>query len=389
MGSDSSTRNLDNTGTVSEHDPVPSMKSWKRRDRTLHPPLRAWKRRPRIRPGTLPGTLIAPEGPQPPARITLIRFSRDAFEERQVSLDEALADMHAPGVTWINVDGLDPRVLSRLGERFSLHPLALEDAMNVPQRPKAERYDKHYFLVLRSLRRQEDGLVEEQISVFFGEGWVITIQEAVQGDSFGSVRAAIRHGRGRTREAGADYLAYLLVDSVVDAYFPVVETISERMAQLEQEVVATNATTECLIQLQRTRHDLLTLRRAVWPIREEVGVLVRDESRLVTPETRLFLRDAYDHAVQALELVESLRETATSVMEIYLSAQNQRLNEVMKVLTVISTLFIPLTFIASIYGMNFQFMPELQWRYGYLWALGLMTATAAGLVAFFKHRGWW
>jgi magnesium transporter len=368
---------------------VPSTKSWKRGDRTLHAPLRAWRRRPRIRPGTLPGTLVSPEGPQPPARITLIRFSREAFEEREVSLDEALADVTPAGVTWINVDGLDTNVLSRLGERFTLHQLALEDAMNVPQRPKAERYDKHYFLVLRSLRRQDDGLVEEQISVFFGEGWVITIQEAIQGDSFGSVRAAIRHGRGRTREAGADYLAYLLVDAVVDAYFPVVEAVSERMAQLEQEAVTVGATTECLIQIQRTRHDLLTLRRAVWPIREEIGVLVRDESGLITAETRVFLRDAYDHAVQVLELVESLRETATSVMEIYLSAQNQRLNEVMKVLTVISTLFIPLTFIASIYGMNFQYIPELHWRYGYFWVLGLMAATACALVIFFKRRGWW
>jgi len=368
---------------------LPTMKSWKRRDRALHAPLRAWKRRPRIRPGTLPGTLVSPSEPQPPARITLIRFSRDAFEERESALEGALADVNPGGVTWINVDGLETRVLSKLGERFGLHPLALEDAMNVPQRPKAERYDKHYFLVLRSLRRENDGLAEEQISVFFGEGWVVTIQENVQGDSFGSVRAAIRHGRGRTREAGTDYLAYLLVDAVVDAYFPVVEALSERMAELEQDAVLGGASTECLIQIQRTRHDLLTLRRAVWPIREEVGVLVRDESGLIAAETRVFLRDAYDHAVQALELVESLRETATSVMEIYLSAQNQRLNEVMKVLTVISTLFIPLTFIASIYGMNFQFMPELHWRYGYLWALGLMVATAAGLVMFFKRRGWW
>src|SRR5438552_1868005 len=260
---------------------LPRTKSWRSGDRTLHAPLRAWKRRPRIRPGTLPGTLVPPSEPQPPARITLIRFSRDAFEERESTLEGALADMNPGGVTWI------------------------------------------------------------------------------------------------------------LVDAVVDAYFPVVEALSERMAELEQDAVLGGASTECLIQIQQTRHDLLTLRRAVWPIREEVGVLVRDESGLITAETRVFLRDAYDHAVQALELVESLRETATSVMEIYLSAQNQRLNEVMKVLTVISTLFIPLTFIASIYGMNFQFMPELHWRYGYLWALGLMVATAAGLVTFFKRRGWW
>ena len=363
-------------------------KSWKRGTRTLHPPLRAWKRRPRIRVGTPPGTLVPPEGPQAPARISLIRFSRDSFDERETSLDEALAVVE-PGVTWINVDGLDATVLTRLGERFGLHPLALEDAMNVPQRPKAERYDKHYFLVLRSFRRQDDVLTEEQVSVFFGAGWVVTVQEAIQGDSFNAVRSALRHGRGRSREAGADYLAYLLVDAVVDAFFPVIEAISERMSQLEQNAVSVGAGTDCLIEIQQARHDLLTLRRAVWPVREEIGALVRDESGLVSAETRVFLRDAYDHAVQALELVESLRETATSVMEIYLSAQNQRLNEVMKVLTVISTLFIPLTFIASIYGMNFQFMPELHWRYGYLWAFGVMALVASGMVVFFKRRGWW
>ncbi len=306
-----------------------------------------------------------------------------------MSIDEAVATVSPGGVTWINVDGLDATVLARLGEHFGLHPLALEDALNVPQRPKAERYEKHYFLVLHCLRRVDDILADEQISVFFGQGWVITIQERVVGDSFDAVRAAIRHGRGRAREAGADYLAYLLVDSVVDAFFPVIEWMSERMATLEQEAVMGGPSTECLLKIQEVRHDLLGLRRAVWPVREEVGVLTRDESGLITAETRVFLRDAYDHSVQALELVESLRETATSVMEIYLSAQNQRLNEVMKVLTVISTLFIPLTFIASIYGMNFEKMPELHWRYGYAWALGLMAVTAAGLIAFFRRKGWW
>jgi magnesium transporter len=235
----------------------------------------------------------------------------------------------------------------------------------------------------------DDGISDEQISVFFGDSWLVTVQEHVEGDAFGPVRAAIRHGRGRTREAGADYLAYLLLDSVVDAYFPVVEWMSERIAAIEQDAVSPKSGTECLLQLQHVRHDLLMLRRAVWPVREEVGALIRDESGLIGAETRVFLRDAHDHAVQALEIVESLRETTTSVMEVYLSAQNQRLNEVMKILTVISTLFIPLTFIASIYGMNFERMPELHWRYGYAWALGLMAVTAAGLIAFFKRRGWW
>jgi magnesium transporter len=365
------------------------MKPWRRREHRPHAPLRAWKRRPRIRPGTHPGSLLPHDQTTEAARITLIRFSRESYEERAVQIEEAL-DAVIPGrVTWINVDGLDPKVMTRLGERFGLHPLALEDAMNVPQRPKAERYEKHYFLILHLLRLLEGNLTDEQISVFFGEGWVITVQERVEGDSFDSVRAAIRHARGRTREAGADYLAYLLIDSVADAYFPIIEWISERMGALEQEAVTTSTNTQCLIRIQQTRHDLLALRRAVWPVREEIGALIRDDSGLIMQETRVFLRDAYDHAVQALELVESLRETGTAVMEVYLSAQNQRLNEVMKVLTVMSTLFIPLTFIASIYGMNFEIMPELKWRYGYAWALGLMVATASALIYFFRRRGWW
>jgi magnesium transporter len=286
------------------------MKTWKTRDRHLHLPQRVWSKRPRIRPGTLPGTLVPPEETRPPARVSVMRFSHESFEEREAStVDDAAAMITSGGVTWINVDGLDAAVLTRLGERFGLHPLALEDAMNVPQRPKAERYDKHYFLVLRSIRH-DAGLLDEQVSVFFGEGWVITIQERIEGDSFGSVRAAIRQGRGRTREAGADYLAYLLLEAVVDAYFPVVEWLSERMGSLEQEAIASTASTTCLLAIQHVRHDLLTLRRAVWPMREEVGALMRDESHLVAPETRVFLRDAYDHAVQALEIVESLRETA-------------------------------------------------------------------------------
>jgi magnesium transporter len=348
--------------------------------------------RTRIRPGTLPGTLPSVEKPVPP-RISVITFTREVVEEKVVTnVEEAMAAVAPDGITWINVDGLtDPSVLARLGERFSLHPLALEDAVNVGQRPKVERYDKHYFMVLRTMRVEPSvaDIVEEQISVFFGAHWVITVQEhPAGGDCFGSVRAAIRQGRGRVREAGADYLAYLLLDSVVDAYFPVIETIAERMHDLETEAIESSRN-ETLVHIQRVRRELLSLRRAVWPMREEIGILQREESPLIAPETHIFLRDAYDHAIQALEIVESLRETATNVMEIYLSAQNQRLNEVMKVLTVIATLFIPLTFIASIYGMNFERIPELHWRYGYAYALGLMAATAAVMLAYFRRRGWW
>jgi magnesium transporter len=250
-----------------------------------------------------------------------------------------------------------------------------------------ERYDKHFFVVLRMMRAAPT-VQEEQVSIFFGQDWVITIQEAREGDVFDPVRDAIHQARGRCRHAGADYLAYLLIDAVIDGYFPVLEATTETSEQLQDEVLAT-PTRRTLVAIQHLRHDVLMLRRAIWPIREEVAALQRDDSGLVAAETRMFLRDAYDHAVQALDIVESLRETTASVMEVYLSAQNQRLNEVMKVLTVIATLFIPLTFIASIYGMNFEQMPELKWHYGYAWALGLMAMTATVMVVYFRRRGWW
>ena len=361
-------------------------------------------RRPRvsrIRPGTPPGTLVAAESAQPPV-IHVMSFARESFVEEQVDTIDAALARRVPGtVTWINVDGLgDAGVLARLGERLGLHPLALEDVLDVPQRPKVERFDKHLFLVMRTMRLERPAetpgrpaaaatIADEQVSVFFAADWVVTIQERSDGDCFGAMREAIRQGRGRVRDAGADYLAYLLVDAVVDAYFPVIDNLAERMHALEEEALTSRSSGPTLLQLTRLRHDLIAVRRAVWPLREEVLVLQREESALITPETRVFLRDVYDHAVQALEIVETLRETAVSVMEVFLSVQNQRLNEVMKVLTVIATIFIPLTFIASIYGMNFKHMPELDMRWGYPMALGLMLLTAGGMIAYFRRRGWW
>ena len=341
-----------------------------------------------IRPGTSPGSLIAAPGGAP-ARLSVLTFTRERVTERDpATLEEALGVVAPGAVTWINVDGLgDPAMLQRLGQRFGLHPLALEDVVSVPQRPKVERYETHFFVVLRTLRLAGE-IEEEQVSIFFGQDWVITAQERAGGDVFGAVRDAVRQGRGRVREAGADYLAYLLLDAVIDAYFPVLESLDERMEQLEDDALL--AAGEGTLQgIQRLRRDLLALRRAVWPVREELAVLQRDDSPLLSAETRVFLRDAYDHAVQALEMVEALRETSTMTMEVYLSAQNQRLNSVMKVLTVIATLFIPLTFIASIYGMNFEFMPELHWRYGYAGTLGVMAIVTVVMILYFRRRGWW
>ena len=326
----------------------------------------------------------------PARRVRVIAYTHEAVTETEgKTLDEALAAA-GPGMRWINVDGPDAPLLRELGARFKLHPLALEDILSGPQRPKVERYADHYFMVLRMLRCTDPAQAEiddEQVSVFFGHDWVITVQERPGGDVFDPVREAIRHGRGRARDTGADYLAYLLLDAVVDALFPVLEAVSDRVEALESETLG--AAPRTLQALQHTRHNVLSLRRAIWPTREAIGVLQREDNSLISAETRVFLRDIHDHAVQALELVEAFREMLAGMMDVYLSVQSQRLNEVMKVLTVIATLFIPLTFIASIYGMNFEHMPELHWRFGYVFALGVMGVSAAGMLYYFRRKGWW
>ena len=338
-------------------------------------------------PGTLPP--VDPDAAER-RRITVIAYTHDAVTETEgKTLEEALAAA-GPGVRWINIDGADAGVLERLGAHFKLHPLALEDVLSGPQRPKIERYADHYFMILRMLRLASAGqpdVDDEQVSVFFGHDWVVTVQERAGGDVFEPVRDAIRQARGRVRQAGADYLAYLLLDAVVDGYFPVLEAVSDRVETLEAETL--DGSPRTLQALQHTRHSVLTLRRSIWPTREAIGVLQREESPLIAAETRTFLRDSHDHAVQALELVEAFREMLAGMMDVYLSVQNQRLNEVMKVLTVIATLFIPLTFIASIYGMNFKHMPELDWPWGYASALGLMGLIAIGMLTYFRRKGWW
>jgi magnesium transporter len=324
-----------------------------------------------------------------PVHVSVINYTPgEVFESDGVSIHEALATAARPGVTWINVDGLgQPDVFGPLAERFHLHALAIEDALSLSQRPKIETYRDHYFAVMKMIRCTPE-IEEEQVSLFFGARWVITIQERADGDVFDSVRESIRKDRGRIRSLGADFLAYAILDSVVDGYFPVIETFGDRVERIEDEAIAA-PTAATMVHIQNLRHDLVRIRRAVWPMREELAVLQRESSDLVQPETRIFLRDAYDHAVQSLDMIETYRETVASVMDIYLSAQNQRLNEVMKVLTVISTLFIPLTFIASIYGMNFEHMPELKWRYGYPAVLLMMVVVGFGLMTHFKRRGWW
>lgn len=337
--------------------------------------------------GSRPGTLMtSPDSPSPV--IHLFHYTEHSLEEREVGNVEELATLPEDGVTWVDVQGMgDVKVIGRVGQIFQLHPLALEDAVNIPQRPKSELYDHFYLYVTRMIRLGEHReLCAEQVSFFFGKHFVLTIQEQY-GDVFDAVRKRIRMDEGIIRRQGADYLAYALIDTVLDNYYPVVEMIGDRLHELEEEILE-HPTPEGLHRIHRVRRDLLGIRRAVWPQREAVNGMIRDESGLVSPLVQQDLRDCYDHAVQVADTVETYRELAASLMDIYLSSMSQRTNEVMKVLTVMASIFIPLTFLAGVYGMNFDDMPELHWPWAYpvMWAV--MVVIAAIMVWFFRRKGW-
>ena len=342
--------------------------------------------------GASPGTLVVdPEAQRP--QLRLLAYSEDDFVEKEITdLDEIPRLLGKHRVTWINVDGLgDAVVLQKLGEIFALHRLALEDVVNTHQRPKAERYGDVQFLVAR-MPRSADPLVTEQFSLFLGKDFVVTFQER-QGDCLEPVRDRIRQGGPRLRNHGADYLAYALFDAVVDGYFPILERYGDLMEQLEAEILE-RPEQSAVARLHGVKQDLTALRRYVWPMRESLSQLSREETPLFTAAIQVYLRDSYDHSVQLLELVESFRDLGSGLMDLYLSSVSNRMNEVMKVLTIIATLFIPLSFIAGLYGMNFNpeisawNMPELNWRYGYPLALGFMAAVALLLLYYFYRKGW-
>lgn len=343
-------------------------------------------------PGASPGSLVEHPEAQKPV-ITLFSYDADHVEETVIS-DPSQIKQHLGKrtVTWINVDGVgDADTLRALGDLFRLHPLTLADIVNVHQRPKMEPYEEHIFFVMRMLL-PENGSPPEQVSLVLGHNFVLSFQER-QGDVFDMVRARIRQGKGRVRHLGPDYLAYLLLDSVVDGYFPVLDEYSDQIEEIEDAVLVKPAVTT-VEAIHRVKRGLLSVRRAVWPLREAIAAMLREETRLISHETRIYLRDCYDHSVQIMDMLETYRELASGLMDVYLSSISNRMNEVMKVLTIIATIFIPLTFIAGVYGMNFDpevspwNMPELLWYWGYPASLLLMAAVAGGMMVFFWRRGW-
>jgi magnesium transporter len=329
--------------------------------------------------------VVDPTAPAPVIR--LLAYGPDGMEERDLGgTGEIAGYLEKWPVTWVNVDGLgDAETVRTLGDVFGLHQLALEDVVNVHQRAKVEEYDDEYFIVARIVTLDEH-LATEQISLFLGPNYVVTFQER-SGDCFDPVRERIRRGKGRIRKAGPDYLAYALLDAIVDNCFPVLEVYGERLDELEKEIMA-HPSTEILTRVHRVKRELVSLRRTVWPQRDALSSLVRETTPLVSDETRVYLRDCYDHAVQVMDLVESYREIAGALLDAYLSNVSNRMNEVMKVLTIIATVFIPLTFLAGIYGMNFQSMPELGWPWAYPALLLLMAVVAGAMLWRFRRMGW-
>ncbi|BAC88964.1 magnesium/cobalt transporter CorA [Gloeobacter violaceus] len=348
-------------------------------------------------PGTMPGTLSIDKN-APPPEIHLIDYDAEQSTGRRVENPEELTpylDNHS--VSWADVRGFGSEdILRRLGKVFGLHPLVLEDIVNVPQRPKVEEYKDHLLIIARMVCPTSETAEEffsEQVSLILGKNYLLTVQEEAKFDVFGPVRERIRTAKGIICNQRADYLAYTLLDAIIDGFYPVLEDFGERLEELEAEVVE-NPTRATLERIYLLRRELLMLRRAIWPQRDVINALIRDANPLIGEEVRLYLRDCYDHAIQIIDMVETYRELASSLTDIYMSSVSNRMNEVMKTLTVISAIFIPLTFIAGVYGMNFDpekspwNMPELEWYWGYPFSLVLMFIVAVGLVVYFWRRGW-
>lgn len=338
-------------------------------------------------PGKPPGTLQPPKGAVVPKAIRAIHYGPDFHEVRNVATaDEAARLRDGRGVLWLNVDGLgNVALIARLGELFGLHPLALEDALSVHQRPKLDDYGDHLYLVVRMLHYGA-ALRTEQVSIFLGNDFVITLQE-VPGDCLGPVRDRLENAAGRLRNAGADYLMYAILDAVTDHYFPVLELLGEQVERLEDEVVK-SPSSRTLARVHALKRELLDIRRSAWPLREAANALLRSENQLVAQPTRVFLRDCYDHAIRILDVTESNRELVGDLTDIYLSSVSNRMNQVMKVLTIIATIFMPLTFLAGVYGMNFEHMPELRWPWGYPLVWAIMILIVLFMVWLFRRKGW-
>jgi len=329
-----------------------------------------------------------------PYTIRVMTYSPEELEEVSItSVAEIREIVGKRPVTWVDVEGeIDPSILSEIGAIFDLHSLALEDVLHTHQRSKVEQYGKTHFLVTRMIAFDEV-LTSEQLSIFFGENFVLSIQDQPGGDCLNSVRDRLRKGLGKIREEAPAHLAYALVDAVVDGYFPILEALGERLTELEDQIL-TRYDNRHPSRIHEIKRDIMTLRRTIWPLRDALNSIVRDAGNVVTPETRLYLRDCYDHAARIIDYVEGYQQLCSDLMSLQQGRESGRMNEILKLLTIISTIFIPPTFIAGIYGMNFNpesspfNMPELNWYLGYPLALALMSVMVTSLIGWLWFKGW-
>ena len=342
--------------------------------------------------GLPPGSLVhIGEKKGDRTKVAILDYDEAHVQEKEVeTIEECFIFKDQPTVTWIDVDRIDHvETIEKLGECYGLHPLVLEDILNTDQRPKMEEYDSYSFIVLKMLYyRDQSGQVDaEQVSLILGKNFVLSFQEGKEGDVFGPLRDRIRSGKGRIRKMGADYLAYAMIDAIVDHYFIILEKLGERIESLEEALVA-QPTTGTLKEIHSLKREMIFLRKAVWPLREVISSLTRGESPLIQESTRIYLRDVYDHTIQVIDTIETFRDIVSGMLDIYLSSVSNRLNAVMKVLTIIATVFMPLTFLAGVYGMNFKHMPELEWTWGYpaLWLV--MIAIGVVMLVYFRKKKW-
>jgi magnesium transporter len=341
--------------------------------------------------GTSPGTVVyIGEARDTPVTVSFIGYDPQGARPAQVvSADNVTPSSEGQGISWYTIDGVhDPKILNAIGERFGLHGLVLEDIANTKQRPKIEEFDEYIFIAMKMITfdEKERELAAEHVSLVIGQRYVLAFLEN-KGDVFEPVRQRIASGKGRIRKMTSDYLAYALMDAIVDNYFTALEDIGDQIDEVEEEVVEA-PTVNTLRTVHMLKRELIYLRRSVWPMREVVNTLLRDESELVRDETRIYLRDLYDHTIHVIDTVETMRDIVAGMLEVYLSSVSNKLNQVMKVLTVMSSIFIPLTFVAGVYGMNFKYMPELEWSYGYPAIMLGMLAVAVALLAVFRRKEW-
>ncbi len=341
--------------------------------------------------GLPPGTVVfVGEQKVEEIRITIIDYDENQYDEREIkNIEDCFPYKDTPSISWINIDGVHQvDVIEKLGAHFVLHPLLQEDVVHTQQRPKLDEFDDHLFIVLRmfSFDEVDNELEAEQISFIVGANFVISFQER-QGDVFEQVRERLRNGKGRIRKKGSDYLAYALIDAIVDSYYTILEGLGEHIESLQEELVS-EPKQEDLQIIQHLKRDMLFFRKSVWPLREVIGGLARSESTLIKEDVLVYVRDVHDHVHQAIDTIETFRDMLSAMLDIYLSSVGNRMNQVMKVLTIIATIFIPMTFLAGIYGMNFKYMPELEWKYAYpifwLFVLSLFIL----MIMWFKKKKW-